>query len=80
MASPKADAQMTKKTPLSRPKSANPGHYPTVGERLLILKAAIQKSCGNWQAPTLTSHEMRDRISVRFVGTLWQLPYERFRA
>jgi len=35
-----------------RRESANSRHSPTVGERLLILKAVIQKSCGKWQAPT----------------------------
>jgi hypothetical protein len=37
-------------------KSANSGHSPTVGERLLILKAVIQKSCGNRRAPTHYGH------------------------
>jgi hypothetical protein len=58
MASLRADAQMAEKTLLGRQKPAISGHFSIAGERPLILKAVVQKSCGNWQAPTRCGQRM----------------------
>jgi hypothetical protein len=68
-----------------RREAANSGHSPTVGERLLILKAVIQKSCGNRRVPILSCHsgeisewqQRQQKRSFRYsylTGTIGQEP------
>ena len=60
-----------------RQESATFGHLPTVGELLLILKAVIKKSYGNWQAPTQagrTGDACPNGWFVRVIGRSFTTP------
>ena len=52
-----------------RREAARSGRSPIAGERLLILKVVIQKSCGDRQAPTRSRHsQCAPRMSTHQSG------------
>ena len=64
-------------SPPERWATANSGHFSTVGERLLILKAVIKKSYGNWQAPSQagrTGDACSNGWFVRVIGRSFTTP------